>query len=90
MYFLPPGRTTPDNWDCDGFYVPNDRVARQRFSKKNGPLAIKYWDLRHFTVIKSAPDEYKCYDNNGAFRQGEINWAVPNLSYSEVVRRSKR
>jgi len=89
MYFLPPGCTTPDNWDCDGFYVPNDRVAKQRFSKKQGPLAIKFWDLRHFTVAKSAPDEYKCYDNNGAFKQGEINWAVPNLSYAEVVRRCK-
>jgi hypothetical protein len=30
MYFLPPGCTTPDNWDCDGFYVPNDRVAKPK------------------------------------------------------------
>lgn len=27
-YVLKPGRTTPDSWDCDGYFVPCDRAAR--------------------------------------------------------------
>ncbi len=85
LFCLPPGWTTPDNWDCDGFFVPNDRIANQAFSKLAGPLAIKYYDTRNFEVIKSAPNEYECYFNNGAYSPGTINWQIPDIDYSVVA-----
>src|ERR1022692_3180359 len=27
-YILAPGTTTPDHWDCDGFFLPSDRKLR--------------------------------------------------------------
>ena len=34
---------TPDSWDCDGIYVPSDRVAIQLFgANKQGPVAVKF------------------------------------------------
>jgi hypothetical protein len=46
LYCLPDAYTTPSNWDCDGFYVPNDRIANQLLSKAAGPVAVKYYDFR--------------------------------------------
>lgn len=27
-YVVPPGATTPDCWDCEGFHVPSDRILQ--------------------------------------------------------------
>jgi len=85
LYCLPPGSTTPQDWDCDGFYIPVDRIANQAFSRVRGPLAIKYPDAVHFVITQNAPGEYDCFFNLGAFRPGEINWPIPYLQYSQVV-----
>lgn len=85
LYCLPSGYITPDNWDCDGFYVPTDRIANQLLSKASGPLAIKYVDFRTFIIEKSAPTEYRCFGNNGAFLPGEIHWFIPGVPYSVVA-----
>lgn len=79
LYCLPSGYLTPAGWDCDGFYVPNDRIANQLASKVPGPLAVKYWDFRTFIIEKSGPVEYKCFGNNGAFTPGQINWYIPSV-----------
>lgn len=84
LYCLPPGWTTPNDWDCDGFFIPDDRIANQAFSKLYGPLAIKYIDGIHFAVTKSAPNEYRCFGNQGAFRPGEVNWQIPGI-HSGIV-----
>lgn len=93
LYILPSGYSTPDGWDCDGFYVPNDRVANQALSKIQGPLAIKYVGLVSFTVTKSG-NEYNCPLNQGAFKPSEVCcpsnyptcvcWAIPNLPQSSI------
>src|ERR1051325_2175794 len=59
-YMLPPGATTPDRWDCDGFLVPADRAIRSWRGKRGGPLAVKIWDFRHVTVKALAPGVYSC------------------------------
>jgi len=84
LYFLPTGRKTPDSWDCDGFYVPNDRVADQALTNKNGPLAIKYRDYRYPKITMNNPNHYDCSLNEGAYSHGEINWEIPNISFSDV------
>jgi hypothetical protein len=86
LYCLPPYTTTPQDWDCDGFYVPTDRVANQAFSRVRGPLAIKYPDFVHFRITQIHPGEYDCAFNEAAFRPREVNWPIPYLTYSEVLR----
>lgn len=83
LYYLPNGRMTPDDWDCDGFFVPNDRYADQATSTDQGPLAIKYINFRT-PVIERSGVNYECSLNNGAYRAGEINWEIPNIGYSSV------
>jgi hypothetical protein len=49
-YVLPPGATTPDSWDCKGFLLPSDRILQRCRRPRYGPLAIKFWNFRHFWV----------------------------------------
>jgi hypothetical protein len=94
LYILPPNSTTPPDWDCDGFYVPNDRVANQALSRVKGPLAIKYVGGITFTITKSG-NEYNCPWNQGAFLPSEICcpsnyprcvcWNIPDISQSQVT-----
>jgi hypothetical protein len=87
-YVLPPGRTTPDGWDCDGFFVPSDRSLRSFRASRNGPLAVKFWNFRRFCVWTAGrATTYRCPWANGIFEPSQINWAIPNLSYSEVASR---
>jgi|GEM_PF-1768129 len=83
LYHLPNGRKTPNDWDCDGFFVPNDRYADQAITTVQGPLAIKYTNYRT-PVIERTGANYECSLNNGAFKTGEINWEIPNIAYSSI------
>jgi hypothetical protein len=73
-YVLPPGATTPDSWDCEGFLLPSDKMLRRWRGHRRGPLAIKFWNYRHFWV-------------KGVFEPSQINWAIPNFSYQDIVDR---
>lgn len=86
-YVLPPGNTTPDRWDCEGFFVPSDRKLRQWRKARNGPLAVKFWNFRRFRVELAAAGAYRCPWDNGVFQPSQINWAIPNLSYPEILSR---
>ncbi len=83
-YVLPPGTTTPDHWDCDGFFVPSDRLIRLWRGIRRGPCAVKYWNYRRFSVRSAGPVIYRAPWNNGIFEPSQINWAIPNLSYEQV------
>lgn len=84
LYNLPPGRKTPRNWDCDGFYVPSDRVASQAvMSDRKGPVAVKYRDYRSPIITLSAI-KYQCDFNEGIYSSGEIHWEIPNISYLDL------
>lgn len=86
-YVLKPGATTPDRWDCDGFFLPSDRKLRLRRGSRSGPLAIKFWNFRRFCVLYGDPETYRCSWTNGIYLPSEINWAVPNLSYDAILNR---
>jgi hypothetical protein len=94
LYILPPNSKTPSGWDCDGFYIPNDRVANQALSRAKGPLAIKYAGGITFTITKSG-NEYNCPLNQGAFLPSEVCcpsnyprcvcWNIPDISQNQVT-----
>jgi hypothetical protein len=86
-YVLPPGATTPNRWDCDGFFVPSDRSIRLWRKSKSGPLAIKFWDFRRFTVRSQRRTIYQAPWNNGVFEPSQVNWAIPNFTYPRVLER---
>jgi hypothetical protein len=86
-YVLPPGRTTPDGWDCDGFCVPSDRGLKRWRGARSGPHAVKFWNFRRFSVWRAGKSTYRCSWANGVFEPSQINWAIPNLSYSEILLR---
>jgi hypothetical protein len=83
-YILPPGATTPTNWDCKGFLVPSDRSLRCWWRRRQGPLAIKFWNFRRFWVRNVDAETYESSINNGVFEPSQINWAIPNLAYNQI------
>lgn len=86
-YVLPPLCTTPDGWDCDGFYVPSDRALHRLRGRTKGPAAVKFWNFRRFTVDRADADTYRSFWPNGVFQPSQINWAIPNLPYAEILAR---
>ena len=89
-YVLAPGRTTPDGWDCKGFLLPADRTLQFRRGARSGPLAIKYWNQRRFFVSLVRSAAYRSSWCNGAFEPSQINWAIPNFSYKQILERIGR
>jgi hypothetical protein len=89
-YVLPPGATTPDRWDCDGFFLPADRMIRRWRPALLGPLAVKFWNFRRFVVRDVGESTYSCSWINGAFEPSQINWAIPNFRYAELLARLPR
>jgi len=87
-YVLPPGRTTPDRWDCKGLLLPADRLIRFWWRRRQGPLAIKFWNHRRFWVRSVDVGIYASSWNNGVFEPSQINWAIPNLSYAQIEARA--
>jgi hypothetical protein len=77
-YVLPVNSTTPDHWDCKGFFLPSDRVLVS--AALPGPLAIKFWNGRRFWVRNPDAKTYKCSWNNGTYQPSQINWAIPNFN----------
>lgn len=86
-YVLPPGKTTPDSWDCEGFLLPADRVLPRWRKLRRGPLAVKFWNYRHFRVKRADAITYTCPWSNGIFEPSQVNWAIPNLPYEQILSR---
>jgi len=88
-YVLPPGAITPDSWDCEGFLLPSDRTLQYWRGPRTGPLAIKFWNFRRFWVKSLNGNVYRCPWDNGVFEPSQINWAIPNFSYVDILGRLK-
>lgn len=95
LYRLPAGRKTPPGWDCDGIYVPNDRVAGQLIGADiQGPVAIKYVDVFTFKITQ-AGTRYALPANQGAFKPTEVCcpsnyptcvcWNIPNVAHDQLT-----
>jgi hypothetical protein len=81
-YVLHPGKTTLENWQCDGLFIPKDRKFMQINGETiQGPVAVKYGSLMPVTIIQEG-DKYieKDNHNEGTFRPNEIDWDVPDFS----------
>jgi hypothetical protein len=53
-------------------------------------LAIKFWNFRRFRVKRLGADTHRCSWANGVFEPSQINWAIPNFSYQDIVCRLRR
>jgi hypothetical protein len=97
LYRLPPGRKTSSGWDCDGIYIPNDRIGEQVLgADKPGPVAVKYGLIvTDITFeIKKNGDKYILPGNQGVFSPSEVcfpsnyptcvGWDIPNVSHSQL------
>jgi len=86
-YVLPPEATTPDGWDCDGFLVPSDKLIRRWRRSRRGPLAVKYWNYRRFSVWSIDLRSTVVPGTTVFFEPSQINWAIPNFSYENIAHR---
>ncbi|MEH2364327.1 hypothetical protein [Nostoc sp.] len=89
LYFLADGQSTKNNWDCDGFYLPNDaRIVGlipdgQVFTE---PVAIKIPDGSKL-VINTNPDNAALeinVPNAQVVKAKEVNWFIPNVSQALI------
>ncbi|MBV8883203.1 MAG: hypothetical protein JO235_04280 [Chroococcidiopsidaceae cyanobacterium CP_BM_RX_35] len=92
LYFLGNGRTTDDDWDCDGVYLPigtkvaSLTVTNPQDQELTEPLAIKVVDGTQL-VAKTNPERGAIVLNvipAKVFKAGEGNWSIPNLSPADI------
>jgi hypothetical protein len=91
LYFLADGQTTDSQWDCDGFYLPNDvkAVALNTSGKSQdltGSVAVKILDGTQL-VVKTNPDTGNLEFNaplSKVVRADEVNWYVPKVAQATI------
>lgn len=91
LYFLADGQTTRNNWDCDGFYLPNDAkiiglVQNQEVQEFTEPVAIKIPDGNRL-AIKVNPDTDVIevnVPNAKIVKASDVNWFIPNVSQALI------
>ncbi|AVH73724.1 hypothetical protein NLP_5412 [Nostoc sp. 'Lobaria pulmonaria (5183) cyanobiont'] len=91
LYFLADGQSTKNNWDCDGFYLPNDATITglttdgqaQEFPEA---VAIKIPDGSKL-AIKTNSDTAAIeinIPNAQIVKANEVNWFIPNVSQTII------
>ncbi|WP_375494665.1 hypothetical protein [uncultured Nostoc sp.] len=91
LYFLADGQSTKNNWDCDGFYLPNDVIiagltADGQAQEFTEPVAIKIPDGSKL-AIQTNPDNAAIeinVPNAQIVKANEVNWFIPNVSQSLI------
>ncbi|OUL36329.1 hypothetical protein BV372_07865 [Nostoc sp. T09] len=91
LYFLADGQSTRNEWDCDGFYLPNDATIASSSSdgqakESPGPVAVKIADGSHL-VIKTNPDTAAIelnVPNAKVVKAKEVKWFIPNVSQAFI------
>ena len=94
LYFLADGQSTKNNWDCDGFYLPNDATITglttdgqaQEFPEA---VAIKIPDGSKL-AIKTNSDTAGIeinIPNAQIVKANEVNWFIPNVSQAIIYTR---
>ncbi|OKH54211.1 hypothetical protein NIES2101_07505 [Calothrix sp. HK-06] len=84
IYFLANGQTTPDQWDCQGVYLPNDvKVASL---DKTSAAAVKIMDGTQILVKKNSETSELELNVPDAkiVKPGEKGWYIPNVSQAFV------
>lgn len=91
LYFLADGQSTKNNWDCDGFYLPNDATiagltADGQAQEFTEAVAIKIPDGSKL-AIKTNPDTAAIeinVPNAQIVKANEVNWFIPNVSQAII------
>lgn len=96
LYFLADKQSTDAEWDCDGFYIPNDvsiSVVGQTTQGPNaviqGPAAVKIIDGSQLVVTTNPETTGLEFDApfSKVVKTKEVNWFIPNISQSIVDKR---
>ncbi|MEG4573928.1 hypothetical protein QUA56_14710 [Microcoleus sp. N3A4] len=92
LYFLAPGQTTGDRWDCDGVYLPSDvKVTDLTATDKaaqtlTGGIAVKI--VNGTQLVATANPDTGAVEFNvptaKVFKPGEVNWFVPDVSQAYI------
>ncbi len=84
LFLLPPRQRTPRRWDCKGLLVPSDRAAIVGTSIVEGPVILKYRDLRR-VKINIVAGRYQCTRSNGILAAGQLDYMVPTISAERLL-----
>jgi hypothetical protein len=84
IYFLADGQTTPEEWDCQGVYLPSD--VQVSGLDKTGAVAIKIIDGTRL-VVKKNPETSEFELNLPSFKvvnSDKSDWLIPNVSQAFI------
>ncbi|MEH2052986.1 hypothetical protein [Nostoc sp.] len=91
LYFLADGQSTKNNWDCDGFYLPNDvtisgLTADGQAQEFTEPVAIKIPDGSKLAIKTNADNAAIEINvpNAQIVKANEVNWFIPNVSQALI------
>lgn len=92
LYYLGDGKTTDDDWNCDGVYLPSGvKVAGLNPGDTQGqelgePVALKV--VAGTQLVATTNPETGAVEFNvpaaKVFKAGEVNWEIPALSSADV------
>ena len=88
LYYLGNGKTTDDDWDCDGVLLPNDAKVAGFNLTAGEPAALKILDGTQL-VATTNPDTEEVELNTPLaltkiLNVGEANWLIPNLAQADI------
>ncbi|QSJ20699.1 hypothetical protein JYQ62_08635 [Nostoc sp. UHCC 0702] len=91
LYFLADGQTTRNNWDCDGFYLPNDvkivgLAQDQQVQEFTESVAIKIPDGNRLTIKRNPETDAIEVNvpNVQIVKANDVNWFIPNVSQALI------
>jgi hypothetical protein len=79
LYVLAPHKTTPNNWDADGVFIPNDVAVEVSGKRHQGPVAVKIPDTQTLTLsgtrsLRKAEGFWMT-----VFKPNEVHWKIANV-----------
>lgn len=88
LYFLAPGQTTDEDWDCDGLYVPSDgQVAGYNLTERESGI-FKILDGTELVATTNPQTGEIIFNVPSAFvkvlKTNEVTWPIPNLTQANI------
>lgn len=88
LYYLGNGKTTDDDWDCDGVLLPNDAKVAGFNLTAGEPAALKILDGTQLVATTNADTGEVELNTPQALTKilnvGEPNWSIPNLTQADI------
>jgi hypothetical protein len=90
LYYLAAGKTTDDDWDCDGIFLPSGTQVvlspNAQAEELAEPKAIKIVDGTQL-IVKTEPQTGAIGFNVApakVFKAGDAGWTIPSLSQADI------